>query len=260
MINKVMKNYLKKILKINLLIIIINSPCLGNENLTGFDRLAFSNITSPNSYSSFTVELIGFKNTFDKKHSDLEKAVVIIGEDTLILEVGKVQGEILLLSIQNNQANLKVGEKIILLSIGQRKKIKIQKQIKSNIKQNDARIRKKISNEELIQIKNNEEKDRALKYLNEISITNNEKKLLSSFIQEPSRSRVGRLGWKINKDVNNFLLAKFSLKYGDLILTVNNIPVNNYPEILKLYQNKKIKKIILEIERNSKLIAVEINI
>jgi len=257
MINKVMKNYLKKILKINLLIIIINSPCLGNENLTGFDRLAFSNITSPNSYSTFTVELIGFKNTFDKKYSNLEKAVVIIDEDTLILEVGKVQGEILLLSIQNNQANLKVGEKVISLSIGQRKKIKIQKQIKLDIKPNDTKI---ISNKELIQIKNNEEKDRALKYLNEISITNNEKKLLSSFIQEPSRSRVGRLGWKINKDVNNFLLAKFSLKYGDLILTVNNIPVNNYPEILKLYQNKKIKKIILEIERNSKLIAVEINI
>ena len=252
-----MKNYLKKILKINLLIIIINSPCLGNENLTGFDRLAFSNITSPNSYSTFTVELIGFKNIFDKKYSNLEKAVVIIDEDTLILEVGKVQGEILLLSIQNNQANLKVGEKVISLSIGQRKKIKIQKQIKLDIKPNDTKI---ISNKELIQIKNNEEKDRALKYLNEISITNNEKKLLSSFIQEPSRSRVGRLGWKINKDVNNFLLAKFSLKYGDLILTVNNIPVNNYPEILKLYQNKKIKKIILEIERNSKLIAVEINI
>ena len=50
---------------------------------------------------------------------------------------------------------------------------------------------------------------------------------------------------------------KYGLKEGDIILTINNIPIGEIDDIFDLYTNNDIKTYFIEIKRSNSLITVE---
>ena len=73
----------------------------------------------------------------------------------------------------------------------------------------------------------------------------------------PGRSDAGRLGFVVPEYIMQQSVKNYGLNKGDIILAINNIPIEKINDIYELYTDNNIKTYYIEIKRSNSLIMVE---
>ena len=144
---------------------------------------------------------------------------------------------------------MKIGEKPI--------SIKVKSSVFTSNLSSEKLLKDIISNDESINLELENFKKSVIDQISKIPLNNFEKEITNEVIRSPGRSDAGRLGFKIPSTIINQSVNTIGLKENDIILSINNIPMEKINDIYKLYINKEIKTYFIEVKRSNKLIMVE---
>ena len=144
---------------------------------------------------------------------------------------------------------IEIGEKPILINVK-------SAVFTSNL--NSAQISKHmISNNEMINLELQNFKENVENKLTKLKLNNFEKEIINEFINSPGRSDAGRLGFVVPEYIMQQSVKNYGLNKGDIILAINNIPIEKINDIYELYTDNNIKTYYIEIKRSNSLIMVE---
>ena len=114
-----------------------------------------------------------------------------------------------------------------------------------------------ISNNELINLELQNFKENVENKLAKLKLNNFEKEIINEFINSPGRSDAGRLGFVVPEYIMQQSVKNYGLNKGDIILAINNIPIEKINDIYELYTDNNIKTYYIEIKRSNSLLMVE---
>ena len=233
----------------------LNSLILNANDLSGLNRLIFkfNDLLSSNEDFNNTdrVKLIGIstlnnrliileinKSTFEIRVNEEKKGYKLI----------EIDGSNAIIEKNNKNYNLKLGAKPININVK-------NSVFKSNLKSKNTPDN--IINETIILNENNNYQKDLKKQLKNINFTKFERRIVDELVREIGRSTTGRLGVKIPSKIVGQDVRQLGLKDGDVILTINNIPIGNVNDVYKLYKDDTIKTYYVEIKRDNKLRMIE---
>ena len=230
---------------------------ISNSNdLNGFNRLTLKNI-----FGFGRIKESKFDNIKLLGVSNLKKKIAIIEINNSIFEIilGKEKFGYKLIKISGYSATLKKNDKEYIFNLGDpSKSINVINPIfTSNLKLlNNSRSYS--SNNEAIKKEQQNFKKSVEEEINfNQKLTSFEKSIALELVKTPSRSGAGRLGFQIPSTITGQSVIQFGLKAGDVILSINNIPIGNVNDIYSIYKDNKIKKYDVEVMRTKKLINIE---
>ena len=252
-----MKKLINIFLNLSILSIISIIPVTLNGNeLNGFNKLlqVFNNRNSLNQnlVNEDLIKLVGI--------SKLNKPLILLeingsifeiklGEEKFDYNFFEIENSIVYIKKNNIEYQLKIGEKPI--------SIKVESSVFTSNLSSEKLLKDIISNSEYINIELENFKKSVIDQITEISLNNFERDIVDEVIRSPGRSDAGRLGFKIPSTIINQSVNTLGLKENDMILSINNIPIEKINDIYKLYKNKEIKTYFIEVKRSNKLIMVE---
>ena len=233
----------------------LNSLILNANDLSGLNRLIFkfNDLLSSNEDFNNTdsVKLIGI-STFNNRLIILEinKSTfeIRVNEEKKGYKLIEINGSNAIIEKNNKKYNLKLGAKPININVK-------NSVFKSNLKSKNTPDN--IINESIILNENNNYQKDLKKQLKNINFTKFERRIVDELVREIGRSTTGRLGVKIPSKIVGQDVRKLGLKDGDVILTINNIPIGNVNDVYKLYKDDTIKTYYVEIKRDNKLRMIE---
>ena len=93
--------------------------------------------------------------------------------------------------------------------------------------------------------------------LTKLKLNNFEKEIIDEFINSPGRSDAGRLGFVVPEYIMQQSVKNYGLNKGDIILAINNIPIEKINDIYELYTDNNIKTYYIEIKSSKNSLLVE---
>ena len=214
----------------------LNGNELINQNLNNKDKIKLVGI-SKLSYPLILLEING--SIFEIK----------LGEEKFDYNFFKIENSLVYIKKNNIEYQLKIGEKPI--------SIKVKSSVFTSNLSSEKLLKDIISNDESINLELENFKKSVIDQISKIPLNNFEKEITNEVIRSPGRSDAGRLGFKIPSTIINQSVNTIGLKENDIILSINNIPMEKINDIYKLYINKEIKTYFIEVKRSNKLIMVE---
>ena len=252
-----MKKLISSFLNLSILSIIsINPISLNGNELNGFNKVfqVFNNqnLINQNLNNKDKIKLVGI--------SKLSKPLILLeingsifeiklGEEKFDYNFFKIENSLVYIKKNNIEYQLKIGEKPI--------SIKVKSSVFTSNLSSEKLLKDIISNDESINLELENFKKSVIDQISKIPLNNFEKEITNEVIRSPGRSDAGRLGFKIPSTIINQSVNTIGLKENDIILSINNIPMEKINDIYKLYINKEIKTYFIEVKRSNKLIMVE---
>ena len=252
-----MKKLINSVLNFSILSIIsINPISLNGNELNGFNKVfqVFNNqnLINHNLNNKDKIKLVGI--------SKLSKPLILLeingsifeiklGEEKFDYNFFKIENSLVYIKKNNIEYQLKIGEKPI--------SIKVKSSVFTSNLSSEKLLKDIISNDESINLELENFKKSVIDQISKIPLNNFEKEITNEVIRSPGRSDAGRLGFKIPSTIINQSVNTIGLKENDIILSINNIPMEKINDIYKLYINKEIKTYFIEVKRSNKLIMVE---
>lgn len=252
-----MKKLINSFLNLSILSIIsINPIPLNGNELNGFKKIfqVFNNqnLTYQNLNNNDKIKLVGI--------SKLSKPLILLeingsifeiklGEEKFDYNFFKIQNSLVYIKKNNIEYQLKIGEKPI--------SIKVESSVFTSNLSSEKLLKDIISNDETINLELENFKKSVIEKITKIPLNNFEQDIAYEIIKSPGRSDAGRLGFKIPSTIINQSVNTLGLKENDIILSINNIPIEKINDIYNLYINKEIKTYFIEVKRSNKLIMIE---
>ena len=252
-----MKKLINSVLNFSILSIIsINPISLNGNELNGFNKVfqVFNNqnLLNQNLNNEDKIKLVGISK-FDKPLILLEingsVFEIILGQEKFDYTFYKVENSIIFIKKNNIEYQLKIGEEPV--------SIKVKSSVFTSNLSSEKLTKNIISNREIINQELKRFKNSVTDKILEIPLNDFERDIINEVIKTPGRSDAGRLGFKIPSKIINQPVNKFGLKENDVILSINNIPMDKINDIYSLYKNKEIKTYFIEVKRSNKLVMVE---
>jgi len=252
-----MKKLINSVLNFSILSIIsINPISLNGNELNGFNKVfqVFNNqnLLNQNLNNEDKIKLVGISK-FDKPLILLEingsVFEIILGQEKFDYTFYKVENSIIFIKKNNIEYQLKIGEEPV--------SIKVKSSVFTSNLSSEKLTSNIISNREIINQELKRFKNSVTDKILEIPLNDFERDIINEVIKTPGRSDAGRLGFKIPSKIINQSVNKFGLKENDVILSINNIPMDKINDIYSLYKNKEIKTYFIEVKRSNKLVMVE---
>ena len=252
-----MKKLISSFLNLLILSIIsINPISLNGNELNGFNKVfqVFNNqnLINQNLNNKDKVKLVGISTLSDPLILlEINGSIfeIKLGEEKFDYNFFKIENSIVYIKKNNIEYQLKIGEKPI--------SIKVKSSVFTSNLSSEKLLKDIISNDESINLELENFKKSVIDQISKIPLNNFEKEITNEVIRSPGRSDAGRLGFKIPSTIINQSVNTIGLKENDIILSINNIPMEKINDIYKLYINKEIKTYFIEVKRSNKLIMVE---
>ena len=172
-----------------------------------------------------------------------------LGQDKFNYKLLEINKSSVIISKNMEKFEMRIGDKPILVNV---KNSVFTSNLNSSPKSNNMMTNNELINLELQNFKKNVSNELA-----KLDLNNFEKKITNEIINTPGRSDAGRLGFIVPENIMQQPVNKYGLKEGDIILTINNIPIGKIDDIFDLYTNNDIKTYFIEIKRSNSLITVE---
>ncbi len=172
-----------------------------------------------------------------------------LGQDKFNYKLLEIKKSSVIISKNMEKFEIRIGDKPILVNV---KNSVFTSNLSSSQKSNNMMTNNEFINLELQNFKKNVSNELA-----KLDLNNFEKEITNEIINTPGRSDAGRLGFVVPENIMQQPVNKYGLKKGDIILTINNIPIGKIDDIFDLYTNNDIKTYFIEIKRSNSLITVE---
>ena len=172
-----------------------------------------------------------------------------LGQDKFNYKLLEIKKSSVIISKNMEKFEMRIGDKPILVNV---KNSVFTSNLNSSQKSNNMMTNNELINLELQNFKKNVSNELA-----KLDLNNFEKEITNEIINTPGRSDAGRLGFIVPENIMQQPVNKYGLKEGDIILTINNIPIGKIDDIFDLYTNNDIKTYFIEIKRSNSLITVE---
>lgn len=172
-----------------------------------------------------------------------------LGQDKFNYKLLEIKKSSVIISKNMEKFEIRIGDKPILVNV---KNSVFTSNLNSSQKSNNMMTNNELINLELQNFKKNVSNELA-----KLDLNNFEKEITNEIINTPGRSDAGRLGFIVPENIMQQPVNKYGLKEGDIILTINNIPIGKIDDIFDLYTNNDIKTYFIEIKRSNSLITVE---
>ena len=252
-----MKKLISSFLNLSILSIIsINPISLNGNELNGFNKVfqVFNNqnLINQNLNNKDKIKLVGIsKLSYPLILLEINGSIfeIKLGEEKFDYNFFKIENSLVYIKKNNIEYQLKIGEKPI--------SIKVKSSVFTSNLSSEKLLKDIISNDESINLELENFKKSVIDQISKIPLNNFEKEITNEVIRSPGRSDAGRLGFKIPSTIINQSVNTIGLKENDIILSINNIPMEKINDIYKLYINKEIKTYFIEVKRSNKLIMVE---
>ena len=228
--------YANELKGLNSLFQIFNNKNTDQESLNQKDEIELIGV----SRGSIPLILLKINGSIFEIHKDQDKF------DYKVLEIKNSSA---IISKNNKEFEIEIGEKPLLINVK-------SAVFTSNL--NSTQISKNmISNNELINLELQNFKKNVENKLTKLKLNNFEKEIIDEFINSPGRSDAGRLGFIVPEYIMQQSVKNYGLNKGDIILAINNIPIEKINDIYELYTDNNIKTYYIEIKRSNSLIMVE---
>jgi len=228
--------YANELKGLNSLFQIFNNKNTDQESLNQKDEIELIGI----SRGSIPLILLKINGSIFEIHKDQDKF------DYKVLEIKNSSA---IISKNNKEFEIEIGEKPILINVK-------SAVFTSNLKSTQI-SKNMISNNEMINLELQNFKKNVENKLTKLKLNNFEKEIIDEFINSPGRSDAGRLGFVVPEYIMQQSVKNYGLNKGDIILAINNIPIEKINDIYELYTDNNIKTYYIEIKRSNSLIMVE---
>lgn len=228
--------YANELKGLNSLFQIFNNKNTDQESLNQKDEIELIGI----SRGSIPLILLKINGSIFEIHKDQDKF------DYKVLEIKNSSA---IISKNNKEFEIEIGEKPILINVK-------SAVFTSNLKSTQI-SKNMISNNEMINLELQNFKKNVENKLTKLKLNNFEKEIIDEFINLPGRSDAGRLGFVVPEYIMQQSVKNYGLNKGDIILAINNIPIEKINDIYELYTDNNIKTYYIEIKRSNSLIMVE---
>jgi len=228
--------YANELKGLNSLFQIFNNKNTDQDSLNQKDEIELIGI----SRGSIPLILLKINGSIFEIHKDQDKF------DYKVLEIKNSSA---IISKNNKEFEIEIGEKPILINVK-------SAVFTSNLKSTQI-SKNMISNNEMINLELQNFKKNVENKLTKLKLNNFEKEIIDEFINSPGRSDAGRLGFVVPEYIMQQSVKNYGLNKGDIILAINNIPIEKINDIYELYTDNNIKTYYIEIKRSNSLIMVE---